>query len=50
MLLSCHQSADKNQYGKITWRSFENVAQFKSIFGNESNKLYFLFRRILKGD
>jgi hypothetical protein len=33
MLLSRHQNAGKNHITKIANKSFENVAQFKCVFG-----------------
>jgi hypothetical protein len=41
MLLSRHQNAGQNHDMKIANRSFENVTQYKYVYGNESNKSKF---------
>jgi hypothetical protein len=40
-LLPCHQIAGQNLDMKRANKSFENVAQFKYVYGNDGNKSIF---------
>jgi hypothetical protein len=49
MLLSSHQKAGENHDTFIANKSFVNLAQFKCLFGKDSDKSV-SFRRKLRGE